>query len=85
MAEGSGLLNRRTGNTVPGVQIPPSPPVLYLKSSKVSQGITLWSFFYAQTLLNLVAESRKRHGRFSWAEKLREEKWTRTQKRPTAL
>ena len=32
MAEGSGLLNRRTGNTVPGVQIPPSPPVLSTKS-----------------------------------------------------
>lgn len=28
MAEGSGLLNRRTGNTVPGVRIPPSPPNL---------------------------------------------------------
>ena len=26
MAEGSGLLNRRTGQLVPGVQIPPSPP-----------------------------------------------------------
>ena len=31
MAEGSGLLNRRTGNTVPGVQIPPSPPETYLQ------------------------------------------------------
>ena len=26
VAEGNGLLNRRTGNTVPGVRIPPSPP-----------------------------------------------------------
>lgn len=27
MAERNGLLNRRTGNTVPGVRIPLSPPI----------------------------------------------------------
>ena len=29
MAERNGLLNRRTGNTVPGVRIPLSPPFIF--------------------------------------------------------
>ena len=39
MAESNGLLNRRTGNTVPGVRIPPSPP-----SKKQGAAITLRLF-----------------------------------------
>ena len=35
MAERNGLLNRRTGNTVPGVRIPPSPP--YLSSNRPAE------------------------------------------------
>ncbi len=33
------------GFCLPRVRIPVSPPVFYLKSPKVSHGITLWSFF----------------------------------------
>ena len=50
MAEGSGLLNRRTGNTVPGVQIPPSPPVLSRKSSEILRFFAFRGFFLPKTV-----------------------------------
>ena len=34
MAETTGLLNRRTGNTVPRVRIPPSPQITFLVIAK---------------------------------------------------
>ena len=45
MAETTGLLNRRTGNTVPGVRIPLSPP----SPTKVLFFQNVGGLFYAST------------------------------------
>ncbi len=53
MAEGNGLLNRRTGNTVPGVQIPLSPPVLWTAFCLTS--VVGLSLFWGEGLVGIVA------------------------------
>ncbi len=53
MAEGNGLLNRRTGNTVPGVQIPLSPPLLWTLFCLTS--VVGLSLFWGEGLLGLTA------------------------------
>ena len=39
MAETTGLLNRRTGHSVPGVRIPLSPQILTNSSTKYNRGV----------------------------------------------